>query len=99
MIGVDFDLGISYLFFNICALTKSPTSPGINDSPNPDINIEKLDLVGISIFTFLNMKRQRKKRISHPKTIKENIIGKNSTLKFNNLSKIVLISENIKNAE
>tara|TARA_Y100000310_G_scaffold211852_1_gene212582 strand:+ start:581 stop:718 length:138 start_codon:yes stop_codon:yes gene_type:complete len=45
------------------------------------------------------MKRQRKKRISHPKTIKENIIGKNSTLKFNNLSKIVLISENIKNAE
>ena len=99
MIGVDFDLGISYLFFNICVLTKSPTSHGINDKPNPEINIEKLDFTGMLISIFLNKKCQRKKIISQPKITKENIIGKNSILKFNNLSKIVLISENTKNAE
>ena len=99
MIGLDFDLDISYLFFNICALIKSPTSPGINDKPNPEINIEKLDLGGILIFTFLNKKCQRKKIINQPRITKENIIGKNSILKFNNLSKIILRSEKNKNAE
>ena len=99
MIGLDFDLDISYLFFNICTLTKSPTSPGINDKPNPEINIEKLDLGGILIFTFLNKKCQRKKIINQLRITKENIIGKNSILKFNNLSKITLRSEKNKNAE
>ena len=99
MIGLDFDLDISYLFFNICTLTKSPTSPGINDKPNPDIYIEKLDLAGMLIFTFLNKKCQRKKRITHPNITKGNIISKNSVLKFNNLSKIILSSEKNKNAE
>ena len=46
-IGLVFALEILNLFFNICALIKGPTSPGIMDNANPLKYVEKLDFNGI----------------------------------------------------
>ena len=81
-IGLVFVLEILNLFFNIWDFTKLPASPGMNENANEEKYIKKLSLNGIWILEFFNNKFQRKKRRNQPKKINENIIGKNSVLKF-----------------
>ena len=76
---------------------SSPTLPGMIDSATPDNQIPKLFFFGMKILEFTNNKCHLANSTNQPHVTSEMMIGKNSILKLEILSNIVLISDAIMN--
>ena len=97
-IGTVLLLGIPNFVFSSWDFIKSPIFPGITDNAKLEKKITKLSFFGIKILEFFNSKCHLANSINQPDVTSEIIIGKNSILKLEIFSDILLTSDAIRNA-